>query len=589
MKSLKHLKLLLILLAVSFTLNNCEKEDDTNHSKDLTQVKELDYAMETINYGRLLSDPEIQESLNVIARNFINNKQQELNYRTSTEVADGLTILTDYINRIEAGETITWTFEVETPALESSDLENFMVKKYNNEFTYFLISYEKDLVNEENLFEKVTSYRISEEYLTLDDLDLVSRTPLDWVPEDDGGGDNECEGELIWDNSPCVPGGGTSAHGPVCQHLDYSTGGQLHPGGCNYMCNGTPRLVIDLSGCFNEVPDGPTGDPVGGDAPNDSQIGSGENPEGSEDPTLSGAIGITDEEDPCIPEEPNPYDVTEDCSLNDLEFVIQIIGNCINSESPLPSRDINWLFNNPQVADQIKNFIEEHGCNGDIADSVIDILTADNGVNTFPEALEVYLIAHPNQFIDFLLIEEPDNPITNIAEFLECFDTTQDATLTVYIDEPVPGSGDTYDMTWSGAVVGHAFLSLSQGSNTSVYGYYPAGDDYTNSPAALGEDGGEQFSTSISTTISGSELNDIINYSINFNATYDLETSNCTDFIIDIGNLGGLNLPNAEGTWPGGGGSNPGTMGQFINTLTPPSGVSINTTGGNAPTTNKGC
>ena len=64
---------------------------------------------------------------------------------------------------------------------------------------------------------------------------------------------------------------------------------------------------------------------------------------------------------------------------------------------------------------------------------------------------------------------------------------------------------------------------------------------------------------------------------------------NCTDFGIEIGNLGGLGLPSANGTWPGGSGSNPGALGLYIRNLTPPTGVNTNTTAGNAPVTNKGC
>jgi hypothetical protein len=187
-----------------------------------------------------------------------------------------------------------------------------------------------------------------------------------------------------------------------------------------------------------------------------------------------------------------------------------------------------------------------------------------------------------------IIIENPDNPISDINDYLKCFNTTQSATLTIYVNEPSPGTGKTHN----GTFVGHTFVSLSQGSNVSTFGFYPVSDNiypYINnsSNSILGDDGSgnESFSANVSTTLTSSQLSQIINKAKNYNSTYHLDTYNCTDFAIDIGNLGGLNLPPSNGTWPGGGGSNPGTLGQHIRSLS--SGT--NTSGGNAPSTNKGC
>ncbi len=183
-----------------------------------------------------------------------------------------------------------------------------------------------------------------------------------------------------------------------------------------------------------------------------------------------------------------------------------------------------------------------------------------------------------------------DNPINDIQDFLDCFDNTQNATLTVYALEPNPGSGDTS----VGRSVGHAFISISQGNSTSVYGYYPVSNWInpwnTSGSSELGNDSNNSFSSSITTTISGSQLKQINNASINFNQTYNLNNYNCTDFVIEMGNLGGLNLPPSDGTWiNGGNGSNPGTLGQEIRNRNQQQGQTINTNGGNSPVTNKGC
>ncbi|AOR28587.1 hypothetical protein FORMB_15470 [Formosa sp. Hel1_33_131] len=196
-----------------------------------------------------------------------------------------------------------------------------------------------------------------------------------------------------------------------------------------------------------------------------------------------------------------------------------------------------------------------------------------------------------DSFNDIVLVDGPENPITDLTDFFECFDATQDAVVTVYAKEPIPGSGDAND----GSYVGHSFVSISQGVNTSVFGYYPVSDWIsplnTSGTAVLGNDGSgnENFTASISTSITGAQLQQIINASINFTSTYNLNNYNCTDFGIEIGNLGGLGLPAANGTWPGGSGSNPGALGLYIRNLTPPAGVTTNTTAGNAPATHKGC
>ena len=190
------------------------------------------------------------------------------------------------------------------------------------------------------------------------------------------------------------------------------------------------------------------------------------------------------------------------------------------------------------------------------------------------------------------IVVGPDTPINDVRDFLKCFDSTQSATLTVYVNEPNPGTGDSH----KGTFVGHTFVSIKQGSNISTYGYYPVSNHIyptvnNSSSAVIGDDGNgnEPFSANISITVTGNQLQQILDASINFNQTYHLDTYNCTDFAIELGNLAGMNLPESNGTWPGGGGSNPGALGQYIRNQSSSNNIATNTTGGNAPATNKGC
>ncbi len=192
--------------------------------------------------------------------------------------------------------------------------------------------------------------------------------------------------------------------------------------------------------------------------------------------------------------------------------------------------------------------------------------------------------------VEAIVVISPDTPIADMAKYLECFNVSQSATITIYANQPIANSSATHD----GTLVGHTFVSISQNGNRSVFGFYPATSNVypivnPSDPSAMGNDSNDPYNVSVSTTVSGSELSQIINYSTNYQSTYHLDDYNCSDFGIEIGNLAGLGLPACNGTWPGGGGSNPGTLGQYLRNMTLPNGATRNTTGGNAPSNNKGC
>ncbi len=288
MKTKPCIKLGVLLFGVSLFLWNCIEEDFMNPQNTVAS-KKFTYTLEKMTYQELLADKEIKQSLPLIERRFSNTQQQNTYSRTSTEVADGLTIFTDEINRIVIDDVITWTFQTQSPVLETSDFENFLVKKHNGVFTYFLVSYEfTDLTDSETLYEKATSYVISEEYLNLDGLNLSSRDAFDWVFPNDGGGTGSgpCEGILVYDQ--CNLGGNADGHLPALQDDRIS------------YCSGSPLLYIDFSHCENYgVPDSPVGDPLGGDdgSGGDQLIGGGGgggNSDGDGDTTLTAPVELAD-------------------------------------------------------------------------------------------------------------------------------------------------------------------------------------------------------------------------------------------------------------------------------------------------------
>ena len=73
-------------------------------------------------------DKEIQNSLPMLESKFYSKKKSYNYSNKSTQIAEGLVINTDEINKIKVGKTTTWTFRIENNYFESSDFENFMVK-----------------------------------------------------------------------------------------------------------------------------------------------------------------------------------------------------------------------------------------------------------------------------------------------------------------------------------------------------------------------------------------------------------------------------------------------------------------------------
>ena len=164
------------------------------------------------------------------------------------------------------------------------------------------------------------------------------------------------------------------------------------------------------------------------------------------------------------------------------------------------------------------------------------------------------------------VIYRPDHPISNNKCFFSTLDLNKGATLTIYVDEPKPGTGEV--VKWIN--VGHTFIGITQGENQYTYGFYPNVPGIRtigngNFPSVLGKDDGHTFSVSFSAEISPEQLQKIIELSQkSYGRQYNLSYSNCTDFAISVANLANITLPYCKGTWKGGGGSAPGVLGKAL-------------------------
>lgn len=242
------------------------------------------------------------------------------------------------------------------------------------------------------------------------------------------------------------------------------------------------------------------------------------------------------------------------------------------------------------------NEVEIRSSSNDNAYVPVTVLYGDDGGNGEVNTCEVNCNGWDNGGVGnaddtkSIVIESPETPVEDIEEYLKCFDTTKSAQLTIHVNQPIANNGSAF--TTGADKAGHAFISITQGNITRVYGLYPQGNASPYNPSgafSFGNNQNDGFDISISFNINSASLNNIINDANNYLSNYNLNSNNCTDYVIQTAALCGVNLPDPQSTWLNGGGSNPGAFGQAIRNMNLPSGMSRNTGGGNANSNNGNC
>lgn len=350
------IKLGILLFGISILFWNCTQEE-LNQPEKITESKKLEYSVENINYEDLKTDLDFQNSLKIIESKIANKKHKHHNtfHKSTTQVSEDLSILIEQVNKVETNDsTITWTFETEHPVLEDSDFENFVVKKVNEVFYYYLISYQINSELVEDAFQNIKSYRVREEYLSLDNLNLHqkgddfggggSSNNLDWIyPDDGGGGDSYTDCVSVYTEiEPCSSGGYHTLK-YACQHLGGVHGVSNSPP-CSDVCSGTEVVtVIDYTSCTNYSP--PSGPSTG--TPNTGNTGTGSNGI----PTNGGGSNPTNNN--------TNTTVTAPLSNSDGTEVdtSTIVADLINDElgTTLTRVELKWLAENEVEAKAISN------------------------------------------------------------------------------------------------------------------------------------------------------------------------------------------------------------------------------------------
>ena len=251
---------------------------------------------------------------------------------------------------------------------------------------------------------------------------------------------------------------------------------------------------------------------------------------------------------------------------------------------------VTYLMANPSVAWSI---FSPHFNNLDTYD-YLNSYNFSSQSTTFVNQVISEIINTPINLLDSnvtLINGNLSNQITDMTAYLKCFDSTQPAIFTIYVDQPTANSNTPWSGNPISPNVGHTFISIKQGTIRRVLGFYPSSSVDLNAPAVTGiceNNSAHEFDVSLSLNISASQLNSLISYiKIKSSSIYNLNTFNCTDFGMGAMSLAGIAIPSAYGTWgaPGvgsGAGDNPGQLGQNIRNMSVSSSIVKTTSTGNA-------
>ena len=196
-------------------------------------------------------------------------------------------------------------------------------------------------------------------------------------------------------------------------------------------------------------------------------------------------------------------------------------------------------------------------------------------------------------------IAPPNNIISSLSNYFSCFTSVGGSdhsySVSVCIDQPQPGSRTPWvlqnaaDASADGNPIniGHSFLILTESYGTTVItrniGFYPATKVYpfsqsTETAAGVyNNDQSHEYNISGTINLTNAQFYQILNYCTNNSAmNYNLNTNNCTTFVLNAVAQTGINLPRTVGAWPGGSGDDPGDLGEDIRAGNIP-GMTVNT------------
>ena len=547
----KLIKLGVLFLGISYLLWNCEIdhiiEEQEIVSSEIQQTPIINtVAFENAGqvFNRLKNEFQLDPYLQLV--------QQTNGLARTTQDTLGVTIYTDEIKEITLGNYTSYTMRIVNPENENSKFHNLTIEDKNGQSDMFVTKYEP---SENWLNDTSKSFEGSASRISMNDLTHEG-------DEDDGesndttggGGSNDYSSPQ---GSPYYP---TNCNGMVIVTMETvaircecATPGHL-PGQCIGECNAQGYYAeIPYYYCDPDNTDSDNGDSSDSYNDNNPNTGGG---------GTSGDGGGT-----------NP----------DTTSITVLLGPGEECDSPPPG-DLN--------GDCQISYYEACLMNGN-SQEVCDCVAEGNDLDAcIKDYWNNYFTNNPEEWV---IYEEVADEI-DLGKYLKCFDNIPAFStfkLTVYIDQPIPNKNDTW--TNDGSLidpdinVGHTFISFEMNDGTTTtnqtIGFYPLLAVNPTSPQIAGkwvDDGNHDYDVSVSVAIDSIQFTSLIsNITTLGTPTYNLNSLNCTDAALQIGNGSGMNLPDTNGSWIGGGGSNPGNLGQDVRGLTN-SSLTISTIAGTA-------
>ena len=192
------------------------------------------------------------------------------------------------------------------------------------------------------------------------------------------------------------------------------------------------------------------------------------------------------------------------------------------------------------------------------------------------------------------------NIIGNVQNYFGCFNNVGGNdhiyTVTLCVDQPVPGTRQAWGYadgaTGTSATnnpfdVGHTFLIFSETAGGSTItrnvGFYPRTvvDPFAQSDQGqLNDNESSGYNISLTINIDNAQFFNMLNYISQGNNPgymYNLNSNNCTTFVIDALQAGSVNLSTQIGVWLNGSGYDPGDLGEDIRTMPLASNMTRNT------------
>lgn len=228
-------------------------------------------------------------------------------------------------------------------------------------------------------------------------------------------------------------------------------------------------------------------------------------------------------------------------------------GNCVS----------NITYHSDCITDVIwtAGEYEEAWWGGEVGEDLSGDGGSGGGYNNTPcEGEEV------EEGMEAFVVYEPERPIEDIKDYVDCFTSSKPARITFYADIPSNGSAIKFSKYEK---AGHAFVTIEQNINNTIYrrtlGFYPdeAIDPVfiTSGPSILGDNSNNVYDIKLSISITGLQLEKVLSLIKGFNPIYDLQKYNCTNFVLDISDAVGLSIKRTVASWGIGSGLNPTNFG----------------------------